>query len=239
MQMLQHETRSSGIEGLGASTHVNAWAPVRTRIGWVSTSRLTRECMTDVLQTAQPSFEIMSFETVSECLAFSKRRPDLIVYHSRGDGVTDLQELTELREVLTAIKLLVMSDTVMMEPALIEKIMAGGTSGFLLASTNGLDMLLSAIRLVSSGGTFVPKEFFLADRRSERPRAHPDIDGVALITQRERSVLQLIKHGKPNKTIARELGLSLCTVKIHARNLIRKMGATNRTQVAVNADKFL
>ena len=218
---------------------MNAWAPATTRIGWVSTCRLTRECMTDALLTAQPSLEIGSFETASECLASSHSPPDLIVYHSRGDGVTDLQELTELREGLAAVKLLVMSDTVMMAPVLIEKIMAGGTSGFLLASTNGLDMLLSAIRLVSSGGTFVPREFFLADRRSDQPRQSPDIDGVAPITQRERSVLELIKHGKPNKTIARELGLSLCTVKIHTRNLIRKMGATNRTQVAVNADKFL
>jgi DNA-binding NarL/FixJ family response regulator len=52
-------------------------------------------------------------------------------------------------------------------------------------------------------------------------------------------VLELIKDGKPNKIIAYELGLSLCTVKVHARNLIRKMGATNRTEAAVRADKIL
>jgi DNA-binding NarL/FixJ family response regulator len=238
MQMRQYD-RESGCEGTEASFDIKPWAPARIRIGWVSTSRLTRECMTDALRRAQPSLEIMQFERASDCIAFANRPPDVIVYHSRGHGVTDLQQLTELREVLAAVGILVMSDAVMMEPALIEKIMAAGTSGFLIASSNSLDMLLSAIRLVSSGGTFVPREFFLTDRSSNRTQKVAALDGTAQITRRERSVLQLIKHGKPNKTIAYELGLSLCTVKIHARNLIRKMGATNRTQVAVNADRFL
>ena len=194
--------------------------------------------MADVLARAQPSLEIVPFKTAADCITFSTRPLDLIIYHSRGRGA-DLQELTELRKVLTAVKLLVLSDSAMIEPALVERIMAGGTSGFILGNSNSLDMLLSAIRLVSSGGTFVPREFFMADRLSSRPPDDADFHGAARITRRERSVLELIKHGKPNKTIANELGLSLCTVKIHARNLIRKMGAANRTQVAVNADKFL
>jgi DNA-binding NarL/FixJ family response regulator len=59
------------------------------------------------------------------------------------------------------------------------------------------------------------------------------------ITKRERSVLELIKRGKPNKIIAYELGLSLCTVKVHARSLMRKVGATNRTEAAVKAANIL
>jgi DNA-binding NarL/FixJ family response regulator len=239
MQMRQLSTGSGCIEQIDAPTHTQAWVPARVRIGWVSLSRLTRECMADVLARAEPSLEILPFKTASDCITFSTRPLDLIVYHSRGHGDADLQELAELRKVLTAVKLLVLSDSVAVEPALVKRIMAGGASGFILGSSNSLEMLLSAIRLVSSGGTFVPREFFMADRLSNRPPEGAECHGAARITRRERSVLELIKHGKPNKTIANELGLSLCTVKIHARNLIRKMGAANRTQVAVNADKFL
>jgi DNA-binding NarL/FixJ family response regulator len=163
---------------------------------------------------------------------------DLIVYHSRGHGATDLDEISELRKVLTAVKLLVLSDSVTMEPALMQRILAEGTAGIILTSSNSLDMLVSAIRLVSSGGTFVSREFFMTGGPSNRSPVERDVHGVPRLTQRERSVLELIRHGKPNKIIAHELGLSLCTVKVHARNLIRKMGASNRTQAAMNAEKI-
>jgi DNA-binding NarL/FixJ family response regulator len=68
--------------------------------------------------------------------------------------------------------------------------------------------------------------------------AHPLLE-VGRLTQREIAVLALMKHGKPNKIIAHELGMSASTVKVHVRHIMRKMGAANRTQAALNADKIL
>ncbi len=227
------------VERVSASAHCKAWASPRTHIGWINISRLTRECMIDVVTRADPSFNIMPFETASDCITVSTDPLDLIIYHCRGDEVTDLQELTELRNALPNVRLLVMSDSVRLEPTFVQRILAAGTSGFILTSSNGLDMLVSAIRLVSSGGTVVSREFFMAESSPKRAPARGDVHRTPRITRRERSVLELIKRGKPNKIIAYELGLSVCTVKIHARNLIQKMGAANRTQAAMNADKFL
>jgi DNA-binding NarL/FixJ family response regulator len=195
--------------------------------------------MTDVVSRAQPFSEILPFRTAFDCITFSAKPLDLIVFHSRGHGVSDLHGLTELRKGFPKVKLLVLSDSAAMDPALVQRLLAEGTSGFMLTGSNSLEMFISAIRLVTSGGTFVSREFFMAEHLSKPPAGRADIHKVHRITQRERSVLELIKHGKPNKIIAHELGLSVCTVKIHTRNLIQKMGAANRTQAAVNADKFL
>ena len=51
-------------------------------------------------------------------------------------------------------------------------------------------------------------------------------------------MLAQLQQGRANKIIAHELGMSESTAKVHIRNIMRKMGATNRTQAAFNALKF-
>lgn len=57
--------------------------------------------------------------------------------------------------------------------------------------------------------------------------------GILKLSRRQQDVLQTIQAGMSNKEIARSLGLSEATVKIHVRHLMRKFGAGNRTQVAI------
>jgi DNA-binding NarL/FixJ family response regulator len=52
------------------------------------------------------------------------------------------------------------------------------------------------------------------------------------LTPRELEILERLDRGLQNKTIAFELGISSCTVKVHIRNIMKKLNATNRTQVA-------
>jgi two-component system, NarL family, nitrate/nitrite response regulator NarL len=53
------------------------------------------------------------------------------------------------------------------------------------------------------------------------------------LTARQRAVLELLSRGHTNKAIARRLGMREGTVKVHVRQIMRKFGVTNRTQVAV------
>jgi DNA-binding NarL/FixJ family response regulator len=53
-----------------------------------------------------------------------------------------------------------------------------------------------------------------------------------VLTQREVEVAEAIRKGKPNKIIAYELNLCESTIKVHIRNIMKKLNATNRTQVA-------
>lgn len=63
-----------------------------------------------------------------------------------------------------------------------------------------------------------------------RPRG-----GWAMLTSREQDVLRELRHGTPNKLIAHRLAISQSTVKVHIRNIMRKLRARNRTQLAVMA----
>jgi DNA-binding NarL/FixJ family response regulator len=52
-------------------------------------------------------------------------------------------------------------------------------------------------------------------------------------------VIDALRRGKPNKIIANELNMRESTVKVHVRNIMKKLNATNRTQVAYLATRLL
>jgi DNA-binding CsgD family transcriptional regulator len=56
-----------------------------------------------------------------------------------------------------------------------------------------------------------------------------------LMTDRQRAVLLCLCQGDPNKVIGRKLGMTETTVKVHVREIMRKLGVVNRTQVAIAA----
>lgn len=53
------------------------------------------------------------------------------------------------------------------------------------------------------------------------------------LTPRERQVLALVAEALPNKEIAAALGIAYATVNVHVRSFRRKLGARNRTAVAL------
>jgi DNA-binding NarL/FixJ family response regulator len=53
------------------------------------------------------------------------------------------------------------------------------------------------------------------------------------LTQREGEIARLIAEGKTNKRIAAELHIAVATVKNHVHRVLKKMGATRRSEVAV------
>jgi len=88
------------------------------------------------------------------------------------------------------------------------------------------DELLTAIRVVHKGGTYVPRP--LASVLSAQG-SRPDL------TPRELQVLELIVRGLVNKQIAFSLNLSEFTVKNHVKRLLNKLGVQDRTQAATVA----
>jgi DNA-binding NarL/FixJ family response regulator len=88
---------------------------------------------------------------------------------------------------------------------------------------------VQAVHLVCAGGTFAPAAALLSppDARSGSGGA-PAIDGF---TQRQAQILDCLRRGMANKLIAYELSMCESTVKVHIRNIMKKLNATNRTQV--------
>jgi DNA-binding NarL/FixJ family response regulator len=76
----------------------------------------------------------------------------------------------------------------------------------------------------------VPGEADTAGTIGENPPAEG-------LTERQRAVLALLGRGESNKGIARRLNIREGTVKVHVRHIMRRMGAANRTQVAIAASR--
>jgi DNA-binding NarL/FixJ family response regulator len=208
-------------------------------IAWIDVSCLTRECMAQAVAMAHRLFIIVPFASVYDCIQHSGRRLDLIVYHAHDTDAANVADITTLREAFSGTQLVVLSDATTLEPTIIREVLMKGASGFILTNRTGLHMMISAIGLVASGGTFVPKEFLFVDRPADETAESRRASRSAQLTGRELEVLALVKQGKPNKLIAHSLNVSQATAKVHVRNLMRKMGATNRTQAAMNADHHL
>ena len=208
-------------------------------IAWIDVSSLTRECMTRAVASAQRLFMVVPFESVYDCIKASDRKIDLIVYHSHEAASVNVADIAALREAFASTQLVVLSDASNLEPAVVKDVLMQGASGFILTSQTGLQMMLSALALVAAGGTFVPKDFLFFEGNSEQPATMKQPRKAGQLTARELEVLELVKQGKPNKLIAYQLNLSESTVKVHIRNTMRKMGSTNRTHVAMNADRYI
>ena len=66
-----------------------------------------------------------------------------------------------------------------------------------------------------------------------------DTSQADLLTDREREVLDLVRMGQPNKSIARRLQISERTVKGHVTRIFQRIGVTDRTQAALWAQRHL
>jgi DNA-binding NarL/FixJ family response regulator len=88
-----------------------------------------------------------------------------------------------------------------------------------------------ALAFIKSGGSFFPPSVLSSYFPQETESATHGED----LTARQEGVFGLLRQGYSNKVIARQLGMSESTVKVHARKIMRKFGVANRTQLAVAA----
>ena len=72
----------------------------------------------------------------------------------------------------------------------------------------------------------------VAERRTRRVRAASARQRIDRLTRRERQVLELMAIGGTNKTMARDLGISMNTIEIHRQNMVNKLGALNSVDAA-------
>jgi len=105
--------------------------------------------------------------------------------------------------------------------------MMAGVHGYLLQNA-GPEQLLTAVRTLSRGLRYLS---------SELSRCVADSFTRIGLTSRETDVLQLLAQGQCNKSIARELGIGVGTVKTHVKGLFDKLGATARTHAVVLATR--
>jgi DNA-binding NarL/FixJ family response regulator len=154
--------------------------------------------------------------------------PDLLLVDLNMPGMNGLEGLRRLRERFTSLPIVVASGQD--DPATIRGALATGVNGF-IPKTDPPDLLLQALRTVRAGGIYIPSRT-LGDFQNGR---QPPALGSSSLTPRQIDVLRLLLKGEPNKLIARQLGLTEGTVKIHIAAILRALQARNRTEAVVRA----
>jgi len=204
-------------------------------IGVVDQHSFTRGCIARSLEGFDDNLEVMSSTSYEDFLQETDI-PDVILYHVHrlpddfeGKGVAALKKLTEVSLVI-----------VLSEHEGVGSIIEAfenGARGYIPTVSTPVELAVEIIRLVRAGGTFVPPSGLSLQRihgRNPTTRATPNQQ----FTPRQRAVLNQLTQGKANKVIAYELAMSESTVKVHIRNIMQKMNATNRTEVACRARTF-
>ena len=108
--------------------------------------------------------------------------------------------------------------------------MKKGAQGYIVSNTT-LEIATAAIRFVAVGGTYVPASVLLPSY-APTAGALTHAGAPSFFTARQAAVVEGLRKGKANKVIAYELAMCESTVKVHVRKIMRKLKATNRTQVA-------
>jgi DNA-binding NarL/FixJ family response regulator len=215
------------------------------RVALIDPKPLTRRLIGDLLAEAFPEYAIVTASTCDELLEIEGMgRPNLVVIYIRSAGLTNtcVQSALELlRERLPEALAVVLSDRDDVDE--INRALTHGVRGYIPTSV-GCEIAVAALRLISTGGTFVPADALrsTAAKLDDQPEGEGErrgrSDGLNL-TPRELSVIDLLREGKPNKLIAAQLDMQESTVKVHVRNILKKLNAANRTHAAFVVNRLL
>lgn len=234
------------------SSHINdisnASAPIvmppgettTTRAIWeqslvvVDSRALGRQCLTQSLRSSGICLNVVAVESMEEWRNQAAQHPPLsaILINVGGRRITDpdiSEDITQLISKFHSVPVIVLADND--DLAQILKALECGARGYIPSSV-GIEICVEAVSLALAGGTFVPASSIVAMKsaiNSGMQETHPIL---SMFTPRQAEVANALRRGKANKIIAYELDLHESTVKVHIRNIMRKLKATNRTEVA-------
>lgn len=194
---------------------------------------LDRECLARSLNDQNPNADILPIGSVEEWRKCGDlRQPTAVLLIVGSRRITDQgigEEIQKLAVEFVEQPIIVVADTD--DLGQIVKALEAGARGY-IPSNVGINVAAEAIRLARAGGVFVPASGVLAMREVINSSVNRVVGLGSLFTAREAEVAEALRRGKANKIIAYELQLCESTVKVHIRNIMKKLKATNRTEVA-------
>lgn len=199
------------------------------------------------LDPAVETVVAMNLEELEQALATHGDSLDLALLDIAMPGTQGFEHVARLRAEAPALPVIVLSGSE--DAELMRALMDLGVLGF-IPKAYSPDVMLSAIRLVLAGGLYIPPLLLASaqaqgwqpgagsppggrDGAPHASEAH-SLDGLRqLLTERQVDVMRLLSQGKPNKLIARDLGISEGTVKIHLAAIFRALSVRNRVEAVV------
>ncbi|NEP01770.1 MAG: response regulator transcription factor [Symploca sp. SIO2E9] len=201
------------------------------RVLLVDDQRIVREGLRSLLE-AKPDLEIVG-EADNGQIALEQAlslNPDVVLMDVRMPVMDGVAATRAIHQQLPETKVLVL--TTFDDDEYISQSMRYGAKGYLLKDTPS-EELAEAIRAVNKGYTQLgPGLFEKAIATVPTVETPPEL---AVLTPREREVLQLIAAGRNNREIAQALYISERTVKNHVNSILNRLNLRDRTQAAIFA----
>ncbi len=166
-----------------------------------------------------------SLETATQLVA--ARPPDVVVV-DKGFGMRIVLDWIHDLKLADAAPAVMVWGVSMTEAEALRLLQAGAKG--IVRKTADLDNILSCLRTVASGKSWMEDSVF---RDSARPERYPRSE----LTPREHQVLEMVEQGFKNKEIALELGIRPGTVKIHLKHIFEKTGVRGRYGLAISGLK--
>ena len=197
---------------------------------------LPRECLARLL-SSELDVPVKCFSTTREWVesapAASASVLVLCQYGcTNADALMEVELVAELAGPNQRCHVIVVSDNE--DPDHIVQMLGKNVRGYVPTSLS-LNIVVQAVELVRAGGVFVPASSLITAHRVPDEMA----GSKSLFTARQAAVVDALRRGKANKIIAYELNMRESTVKVHVRNIMKKLHATNRTEVAYLAGRLI
>ncbi|ASV88480.1 bacterial regulatory, luxR family protein (plasmid) [Ochrobactrum quorumnocens] len=194
---------------------------------------LDRECLAHGLTNHSIEMSIATFSSFEQWQHQRRGRTvSAVLFNIGGQKVSDPAVGNYLNRIVSdcaPAPVIILADKEEISQVL--KALDYGVRGYIPTSVN-VNVCVEALRLAMAGGTFVPASSVLALRNATDPNSHRIQPLGGMFTQRQAEVVNALRRGKANKIIAYELKLRESTVKVHIRNIMKKLKASNRTEVA-------
>jgi DNA-binding NarL/FixJ family response regulator len=194
---------------------------------------LFRDALQRAVVAAVPDATVHTADSVPALFALIETMPeaDLLLMDLHMPGARGYSALAHIRGQYPGLPTIVVSGHE--EAQVARRALAHGASAYIPKSA-AVDDIVEAVRTVLDGDVWLPHQ--LMGGTVELKADEADVAArVASLTPQQFRVLNMIAEGLLNKQIAYDLGVSEATVKAHMTAIMRKLGVSNRTQVALAA----
>jgi DNA-binding NarL/FixJ family response regulator len=202
---------------------------------------LIRQALHGVLKKLRRDAVVLEASNSAKAMQIITENPDLglILLDLNLPDRDGFSVLTEMREHYPSIAVVVLSGA--QDSPHVMKALDLGALGYIPKSAQS-DVMVNALRLVMSGGLYIPPEIFSHESAHDLARLAPgDLQGSPEymgLTERQLDVLGLMMQGNSNKTICRILNLAEPTVKNHVTAILKTLNVSNRTEAVVAANNL-
>jgi DNA-binding NarL/FixJ family response regulator len=188
---------------------------------------LFRQGMRSLIERMDTRARIVEAESCEAALALADGPDpgfDLILLDLALPGINGLEGISRFRERFSTTPVVVISAT--FDSARVKQAIDRGAQGFIPKSTPP-DVLMSALRLIFSGGVYVPASVMQEGSGTREPGRDSSLPNL---TSAQTRVLQLLALGQSNMAIGNALEISDNTVRAHVSAILRALNVTNRTE---------